>query len=113
VEQLVVVNCPPVDVIQRILWRYPSQLFRSWYIMAMQMPAMAEWFLSRQDHASLQRTMIDSSAPETFDEASLEGHRDAWSQPGALQSMINWYRAGFWSPPRLGTRRIEVPTLLL
>ena len=39
---------------------------------------------------------------------------DAWSQPGALTAMLNWYRAAFrYSTPAPRNERILPPTLIL
>ena len=53
-----------------------------------------------------------AARPGTFTDDSLAGHREAWSNPGALRSMIHWYRAALRYPPESG-RRITVPALLL
>ncbi|MBV8383476.1 MAG: hypothetical protein JOZ63_12780, partial [Planctomycetaceae bacterium] len=44
----------------------------------------------------------------------LERYRRAWSEPGAITTMIHWYRALFRARPRLpADPRIRVPTLLI
>jgi hypothetical protein len=58
--------------------------------------------------------MTRSSRPDTFSGADFQQYRLAWSEPKALTSMINWYRAGFrikhepYSDPL-----IKVPTLVI
>jgi len=113
IHQLVVINCPPADVMQRYALRHPSQLVRSWYMMAMQLPWLAEWTLSMGNFSMAVSVMVDSATPGTFDRERLSGHIDAWSQPGALRGMVNWYRAGFRNPPKQGGGPVKVPTLLL
>ncbi len=55
-----------------------------------------------------------SSLRETFTQEDFEKYREAWSQPGAFRSMLNWYRAVFRKQPRLPSGlRIRVPTLML
>jgi len=111
--RLVVINCPPTDVFRRFALRHPGQLLRSWYIVAMQIPWVMRWALTRRNFAKTRRTMRRSSKPGTFDAQALAGHMAAWAQPDAFRSMINWYRAAIWRPPRRSREMIEVPTLLL
>jgi pimeloyl-ACP methyl ester carboxylesterase len=52
--------------------------------------------------------------PGSWSDKQLERYRKAWSQPGAISAMINWYRAAF---SRSGTnqapRMVEPPTLII
>jgi len=49
-----------------------------------------------------------------FRHAELAIHREAWSQPHACTSMLNWYRALFRRPPAGPVQhRIDVPALLI
>jgi pimeloyl-ACP methyl ester carboxylesterase len=55
-----------------------------------------------------------SSLPGTFHEADFAEYRRAWSEPGAMTAMVNWYRAAL----RVGAKRprharIITPTLIL
>ena len=60
------------------------------------------------------RSLQASSRPGTFSDADLELYRQAWSQPGALTAMLNWYRASFRVRPQPApSSRITVPTLLI
>ncbi len=64
--------------------------------------------------AMLARTLRNSSRPGTFSAADLATYRTAWSQPGSLRSMINWYRALIRRPPaRLLSVRVTMPTLII
>ena len=112
VERLVVINCPPVDVLQRSALGNPMQILRSWYTLFFQMPFLPQWSSSLGNHKVLCSIMIRSAVPGTFTHESLAAHRDAWSNPGAIRSMIHWYRAALRHAPK-GGRRISVPALLL
>jgi len=46
---------------------------------------------SRAKYALLTRTMRSTARPGTFKEEDFELYRTAWSQPGALTAMLNWY----------------------
>ena len=66
--------------------------------------------LQRLRKQALQKT----SRAGTFTGADLALYREAWSQPHAFTSMVNWYRALFKQPPAGPVQRhISVPTLLI
>lgn len=114
VARLVTVNVPHPVVFRRYLTRDPRQMLRSWYMALFQLPRLPEWVFSRNDFALVVRALRSSSRAGTFSDADLERYREAWSRPGAVTAMIDWYRALF----RTATSRspelpIEVPTLLI
>ena len=113
VEQLVVVNCPPADVLERTARRHFRQLRRSWYMAAFQLPWIPEWLLGRKDCRGLRWNMIRSARPGTFTNEGLVDHVAAWKQPGALRATINWYRAALRHPPKRTDTTVAAPTLLL
>ena len=41
--RLVVINCPPVDVLQHLRLGDPMQALRSWYTLFFQMPFLLQW----------------------------------------------------------------------
>ena len=44
----------------------------------------------------------------------IEKYKEAWSQPGAMTAMINWYRvAVLHQPPILQDPCVRVPTLMM
>jgi len=49
--------------------------------------------IRRADHRILQRTLVNSSREGTFTDGELQKYVRAWSQPKALTSMLNWYKA--------------------
>lgn len=119
-EKLVILNVPHPAVMQRFIFSRASQLRKSWYIFAFQPPALPEWLLSRNHYASLRRAMVNSARPDTFSQEVIDLYIQAWSQPGALTAMLNWYRAIFrsglrssWNPNKMIAARIHVPTLML
>lgn len=76
--------------------------------------------MRRNKYANLKRMIKGSGKAGTFDVSDLDEYAKAWSQPGALTSMVNWYRAAFrgalrepWNPNRITSRRVSVPTLVL
>ena len=52
--------------------------------------------------------------PDDFTEEDRDRYRTAWSQPGAMTGMINWYRALMRQQSRsMRSLQIQVPTLVL
>jgi pimeloyl-ACP methyl ester carboxylesterase len=91
-----------------------SQLRKSWYIFFFQLPWLPEAAVSGNDWALGTRALIGSSRPGAFSEQDLARYRAAWSQPQAMTSMLNWYRAMLQRSPHMPPdARIHVPTLLL
>jgi pimeloyl-ACP methyl ester carboxylesterase len=114
VERLAILNVPHFRVMKRFLWTSPSQWLRSSYMLFFQLSGLAEWLLSRRDFRALERALVRSSRPGTFDAEALDVYRQAWRAPGALTAMLSWYRAaarrGVPDPP---CARVAPPTLIL
>ena len=114
VERLVTINVPHPVIFRRFLTRDPRQLLRSWYMYYFQIPKLPEWGFSRNDFALGVRALRQTSRPGAFPDADLDRYREAWSQPGAVKAMIDWYRALFrTTPERSVVLPIEIPTLLI
>lgn len=113
VERLAILNAPHPQVVFRHLLVSPRQWLKSWYVFAFQTPWLPEKLLSRRDWAFLCETMRRTSRPGTFDDRDFEHYRAAWSQPGAIATMIHWYRASMRRPPWGPPAPIEPPTLVL
>lgn len=114
VERLVVLNVPHPAVMKRFASRDPGQMLRSWYIVFFQLPGLPERLSRLGNWSFLIRTLRSSSRRGTFSGQDFDQYRQAWSQPGAFRSMVNWYRAALQRPPTRGLPiRITVPTLLI
>jgi epoxide hydrolase 4 len=118
IEKLAILNVPHLDVMRRFLMRSPRQMLKSWYVLFFQIPWLPERLLSANDYAAAAKSLIGSGKRGTFCRADIERYKEAWRQPGALTSMINWYRAMFRRTLRQGLRptrprRVSVPTLML
>jgi pimeloyl-ACP methyl ester carboxylesterase len=60
------------------------------------------------------RAMRGSGKIHTFTNEDIEKYKEAWSQPGAMTAMLNWYRAaGRYPWPISKEMRIHVPTLMM
>ncbi len=114
IDRLVTINVPHPVVFRRFLTRDPKQMLRSWYMFYFQLPRLPEWGFSRKDYAMGVRAMRQTSRPGTFSDEELDRYRAAWSNPGAVKAMIDWYRALFrTSAERSVDFPIEVPTHLI
>jgi pimeloyl-ACP methyl ester carboxylesterase len=112
--RLAILNGPHPERMLSALRRRPAQMARSWYIFFFQLPWLPEQVLARASHDMLARTMRgDPTRRDAVTEADLAAYREAWSQPGALTAMLNWYRAIFRPGGGVRTRRALAPTLVL
>ena len=80
---------------RRYLKTNRRQLRRSWYMFFFQLPCFPEAAFSAFNFRLGVRSLVGSSSRGTFSDEDLAQYRTAWSQPGALTAMINWYRAAF------------------
>ena len=109
VERLAIANAPHPDVVRPFLRRNPTQLLRSYYVALFQLPGLPERLLAAGDYLALRRALQGTSRPGTFTDEDLARYREAWSQPGSITAMLNWYRALVQRrTPRAG--RISAPT---
>jgi pimeloyl-ACP methyl ester carboxylesterase len=113
IAKLVVLNVPHPSVMRRFLTSRPRQTLRSWYMFFFQLPWLPEAVFSAFHFRMGTGSLLRSSRPGTFSPADLARYREAWSQPGALTSMINWYRALFRHRTKFSDRTVHVPTRIL
>lgn len=113
-SQLAILNVPHLAVMFGTVWRSWAQMRRSWYIFAFQIPRLPEASLRRNGWTNAIRALKGSARRGTFSPEQIEQYRAAWSQPGAITGMINWYRAAGRTQGKLRSLgRIRVPTLMI
>jgi pimeloyl-ACP methyl ester carboxylesterase len=113
-RRLVIINLPHPFVFRRYMFRHPSQLMKSWYMMLFQLPWIPEKIFLHNRAARAIRGFEETSQPGTFSSEELEGYRRAWTQPRAMTASINWYRAAFLRPPKIPENlRIRPRTLVI
>ncbi|HZU82767.1 MAG TPA: alpha/beta hydrolase [Polyangiaceae bacterium] len=113
VDRVAVLNGPHPERFVRNLTQ-PSQLARSWYIFAFQLPVLPEAALRRHDFDLLVRAVRDGPVRAgAVSESDVARYREAWSQPGALTAMVNWYRAMFRPNTAVALKATQAPTLVL
>lgn len=93
VERAVIINAVHPFVWMHSLRSSPAQFFRGWYLRFFQLPRLPEAVLRRNDWAALAGLLTASSQKGAFTPDDLAAYRAAWSQPGAITGMLNWYRA--------------------
>ena len=113
IAKLAVLDVPHPSVMRKFLSMRPRQLLRSWYIFFFQLPWLPEAVFSAFNFRIGSRALLRSSRPGTFSEEDLAQYRTAWSQPGALTGMINWYRALFRTRVKFPDKIVRVPTRIL
>jgi len=113
IAKLVALNGPHPSVMRRFLGTRPRQLLRSRYMLFFQLPWLPEAVFSAFDFRIGSRALLRSSRPATFSAEDLAHYRTAWSQPGALTAMINWYRAAFRTRVTFPDKTVHVPTRIL
>ncbi len=113
VAKLVVINVPHPSVMRKFLSTHIRQLLRSWYMFFFQLPWLPEALFSAFNYRIGARSLVRSSRPGTFSPEDLAQYRAAWSQPGALTGMVNWYRALFRFRTKFPDRTLHIPTRIL
>jgi epoxide hydrolase 4 len=113
--KLVVMNVPHPVAMQRHLLRSPPQILRSWYMIFFQLPALPELLLGRRGGETMAKLLLRTARPGAFTDDDIALYKRAWTQPGALTAMINYYRALPHDvrrrPPAGG--RVRPPVLLI
>ncbi len=114
INKMAILNVPHPRVFQRQLRSNPKQILRSWYAGFFLIPTLPERLLKLNDMGVFERVLRASAKGRTFTDEDLARYREAWSQPHALTSMLNWYRAYVRYAPALPSSwRIQPQTLIL
>jgi epoxide hydrolase 4 len=114
VWKLAALQVPPTGIWKRN--QTVKQFLASWYMFFFQLPFLPELFLKRNNFADVAAALKSSTAePGVFGDEEIAEFIKAWSQPGAVTAMLNYYRANILK--RLfgndRTAKIGVPTLFI
>lgn len=112
VARAVVINVPHPLQLRRDLWTRPAQLLRSAYMIFFLIPWLPEFLLLQGRGARLVGTLRAMSRPGSWTHDELAALRSAWTQPGAMTAMLNWYRALLLEPLSLEDQGLVEPPLL-
>jgi len=111
VRRLIILNSPHPVAYLREMRRSARQKWRAKYQLFFQPPWLPEFLMRRFRYAILRRSLSRLGA---FTSDEIERYVDAWSTPGALTGMTNYYRAMRKRKGMRGLmRRIDIPTLMI
>jgi len=122
VRKLVIINCPPIDLMRRLLIESPKQQAASKYMLAFR-SERGEELLSRDNFAGFRANILQPGLSAGYlTDADVKAYMSAWNQPGGLTGGLNYYRANRTGPPttdhtvllhNLPARQVNMPTLVL
>ena len=92
INRLVIINAVHPAVYQREVARNPDQVKASRYISEIRAEGSEERF-AENDFALLRRSFRQVEEKGLLPPDDLAAYRKAWSEPGAVAGMFNWYRA--------------------
>ncbi|MCO5564135.1 hypothetical protein L7F22_017791 [Adiantum nelumboides] len=112
-KKIVTVNSPHFDSLRNLWQRSIRQRLRSWYFVFFQLPGIPEAFLRFNRFWALRKSLRTSSLKSQCEE-DIERYVEAYSSPGALTGMINYYRAahaGYWE--KSGRTCVSIPVKVI
>ncbi len=101
VEKLIIANGVHPMCFQKALFAGGAQTKGSQYMNRLREPGMAD-ILSANEFKKLFGMLEGFSPTPWLDDDTIQGYVDAWSQPSALDNMLNWYRASPMVIPPIG-----------
>lgn len=93
IGRAVLMDGPHPDVWGKQALKHPTQALKSTYVAFFQLPWLPEATLGSFGHAGLRAMMQGSAKADTFEPGALERYSEAWSHPGSVTGMLNYYRA--------------------
>lgn len=100
IAALIVLNAPPGEVLQDMIWHDPGQRMASQYISVLRSPMANATYCEANVDALIDRFLGEPLRRGELNDDDLEHYRSAWTQPGVWQAMLAWYRAApFEVPP--------------
>jgi pimeloyl-ACP methyl ester carboxylesterase len=93
---------------------HPGQLRKSWYFFFFALPDLPDAIVHANDWHFFRHFLHD--AHPTFTTEEMDRYIEAWSQPGAVTGMINYYRSSVRTPAKkseAAIHPIKAPTLVI
>ena len=113
-HRLGIINVPHPAVMWRFLRRDFEQMRRSLYALFFQLPWLPEMILRAGNWRVASSGLRRSGRANAFTDQDIEKYKEAWSQPGAMTAMLNWYRAAARYQPEIADgMRVRTRTLIL
>ncbi len=117
VEKLAVLNCPHPGIFIKNLTSNPAQLLKSWYMLFFQIPFIPEFFISNNLKNFFIKAFRDWSYNKSvFSDEHIGRYVMAYSEPDAVTTSINYYRAGLRLSAKgvsKQSRKVQAPTLMI
>jgi epoxide hydrolase 4 len=89
-------------------------MIRSLYALFFQLPWLPEISMRLGNWRGASLGMRRSGNSHAFTDEDIKKYKEAWSQPGAISAMLNWYRAAFRYRSQItNDMQVHVPTLML
>ena len=114
IEKMAILNAPHPAVWLKSMTEDPEQRKKSRYVQMLRTPWLPELMVRMGGYKGLADAFANAARPGAFGPEAMARYREAWTRPGALTSMLNWYRALFQHDlpvPAVGS--IPTPTLVL
>jgi len=116
IDRLVIMNVPHPACMGRELRKF-RQLMKSWYIFFFQIPWLPEAVLRARGARAVGDAFTNMAVDKTrFPAEVTDVFREAALRPGAMRSMINYYRAAFRGGRKTASEElppIQTPTLMI
>lgn len=123
IDRLIIINAVHPGAFQRELAKNPAQVAASQYIHEIRAEG-SEAKYAANDYALLLRSLEKTASAGHLNADDRAAFVKAWSEPGALKGMFNWYRAMRFDPPKPGAQpaaetysdealTVRVPTLVI
>lgn len=93
IERFAALNAPHPLAWRNAFHSNPVQRKMSRYVGFFQLPFLPEFILRWNHYKLMADSLRQSLRPDSCTDADLAAYRAAWSEPGALTAMLNWYRA--------------------
>ncbi len=111
-----ILNCPhPTVMMEELSFRNVRQMLRSWYIAFFQIPHLSE-ATARAGNFRFLETALRLGREGAFSDEEIEAYKEAWSQDGAVRSMLSYYRAArraMFDGDGEESKEITVPTTVI
>jgi epoxide hydrolase 4 len=107
---LIVANGAHPVPFQRAILEDPAQRRASQYIRRLKMPTAANW-LSMDAYAAMFELLAEFSDTGWMRKAQRSAYREAWEREGAIDAMLNWYRASPLLVPAVDEPASHAPIL--
>ena len=125
VKRLIIVNAPHPLIFQKSLIEDEAQREASQYINFFRSAAAESAITAMGLETFLEKVLLSHSDPTKLPADERQSYLDDWKQPGALTSMLNWYRGSKVEVPAPGEEakapfwthapfpKLKMPTLVI